>query len=62
MSSLLVALSKQAQTLSQSERAQLVENLLLSLENELEPDAEAAWTDEILRRVQDVEEGTADLV
>ncbi|HEX5008950.1 MAG TPA: addiction module protein [Planctomycetota bacterium] len=42
-------------------RAELASELLASLEWPPDPDAEAAWDDEIRRRVAAIEAGTAEL-
>jgi putative addiction module component (TIGR02574 family) len=62
MSNLLAELSKQAKMLSLEERAQLAEELLGSLHEDAPGDVESAWDAEILRRLQEVENGTAILV
>lgn len=49
-----------ALTLPVEERAQVAHELLRSLDQE-DPDAAAAWTDEIRRRIDEVEAGTAEL-
>jgi len=49
-----------ALTLPVEERAQVAHELLQSLERE-DPDAAAAWTDEIRRRIDEVEAGTTEL-
>lgn len=51
--------------LSRDERARLAQRLLESLDDDVaeEPDAvEAAWADEIARRVAELEAGTAELI
>ena len=49
-----------ALTLPLEERAQVAHELLQSLEHE-DPDAATAWTDEIRRRIDEVEAGTTEL-
>lgn len=49
-----------ALTLPVQDRAQVAHELLRSLEAE-DPDAAAAWSDEIRRRIDEVEAGTAQL-
>lgn len=49
-----------ALTLPVEDRAQVAHELLRSLESE-DPDAPAAWSKEIRRRIDEVEEGTAEL-
>jgi putative addiction module component (TIGR02574 family) len=44
-----------------AERAHLAHELIASLEEVQEPDAEAAWLAEIERRLQEVDAGTAKL-
>lgn len=60
-------LLEQALQLPEKERGELASRLLRSLESvddeELSPEAwEAAWTDELDRRVREVREGTTQLV
>lgn len=62
MSTLLSQLSQQAKTLSPEERATLAEELLASLHEEQDSTIEAAWDDEIRRRLDEVERGVAKLV
>jgi putative addiction module component (TIGR02574 family) len=54
-------LLKKALTLSAEERAQLVDSLLESLDEPREDPAvvEAAWNDEIRRRIEDLDSGKA---
>lgn len=64
MSTLVEELSAKARALSAEDRARLAEDLLASLEQSPESSttAEAAWDQEIQRRVEDVKSGTAKLV
>ena len=62
MPSLVEELSARAKALSAEDRARLAEELLESLEQEPESEVEAAWDQEIERRVAEVESGTARLV
>ncbi len=64
MSTLLEELSAKARTLSREERARLAEDLLDSLEgaSESPDDAQAAWEQEVQRRVEEVRCGSARLV
>lgn len=62
MSILLSELTKQAWTLPPEERAQLAEELIASLHDGADPEIEAAWDKEILRRLEEVRQGTAILV
>lgn len=61
MSTLIEELSMKARALSPGERVQLAEELLATVQ---EPDAEieAAWDEEIQRRVAEIDNGTAKLV
>jgi putative addiction module component (TIGR02574 family) len=52
----------EALSLSESERAELAHNLVTSLDGPSEPDAEKAWDTEILRRLAEIESGTANLI
>lgn len=51
-----------ALALSPKERAKLAREILLSLHDATDSDVDAAWVDEIDRRAQEVENGTAELV
>ncbi len=51
---------EEALALAASERARIAHELIQSLEPE-DSDAAAAWTDEIQRRVDEIEAGTAEL-
>lgn len=57
-------LLKKALALSSEERAQLVDSLLESLEDTNDDPAavEAAWNDEIARRIADLDSGKAETV
>lgn len=49
--------------LTPEERGALASSLIQSLEDEPpDPEAEAAWEAEILRRIQEIDEGSAELV
>ena len=52
----------QALNLSESERAELAHNLVVSLDGPVDPDAEKAWDAEILRRLAEIDSGTANLI
>ena len=52
----------EALSLSQSERAELAYSLVVSLDGAADADAESAWEAEILRRLGEVEAGTAELI
>ena len=62
MTTLVEELSQRARGLSSEDRARLAEELLASLEGEPETDIEAAWEQEIRRRVDEVQNGTAVIV
>ena len=62
MSALLDELSKKARTLALEERAQLAQELLESLEQDGDPEAQAAWDAEIASRIAKYERGEAKLV
>ena len=62
MSGLLAELSLRAKELVPEERAQLAEELLASLQEHATAGVEAAWDDEIRRRVAEYERGEAKLV
>ena len=53
---------KKALELDDSERAEIAGALLSSLEPEPEADIEAAWREEVRRRVDEIESGQAELV
>lgn len=61
MSILFTELSERARQLPPEERAQLAEDLLASLQ-EITPEVEAAWDDEIRKRLDEIERGVAHLV
>lgn len=48
--------------LSESERAELAYDLMTSLDGPADPDAEKAWDTEILRRLAEIDSGTANLI
>jgi putative addiction module component (TIGR02574 family) len=62
MSSLVEELSDRARALSPEDRALLAEQLLETLPDESESETEAAWDQEIARRVEQIKSGTARLV
>ncbi len=51
-----------ALSLRQEDRARLIHKLIASLEQESDPDAQALWATELMRRSQAVENGTATLI
>ena len=61
MSTTLEQLTSQAIALSPEDRAQLADLLLASLPDEADEPLDAAWDQEIERRVKAVESGTARL-
>ena len=62
MNALVEELSVRARALPPEDRARLAEELLASLQDDPESEADAAWDLEILRRVEQVKIGTAKLV
>jgi len=58
----LEKLRVEALNLSESERAELAHNLVASLDGPADPDAEKAWEAEILRRLAEIDSGTAALI
>jgi putative addiction module component (TIGR02574 family) len=48
--------------LTETERAELAQSLIESLDGPADPDAEAAWDAEIVRRVEEIDNGTAKLI
>ncbi len=55
-------LSQRAKALAPEDRARLAEELLASLEGELEPDVDAAWDAELLKRISEVDSGAVKLL
>ena len=62
MSALLDELSKKAQELALEERAQLAQELMESVDQESDPEVEAAWETEIASRIAKYERGEAKLI
>ena len=62
MSSLLDELSKKAKELALEERAQLAQELMESVDQESDPEVEAAWETEIASRIARYERGEAKLI
>ena len=62
MSALLEELSNRAKELAIEERAQLAQELLESVEQEADPEVEAAWESEIASRIAKYERGEAKLI
>ena len=62
MSDLVTELSQQAQTLRPEDRARLAELLLDSIHQSVDRTVESAWDEELQRRIDEVDRGTARLV
>lgn len=62
MPTVVEELSARAKTLPVEDRARLAEELLDSLHEGEDADADAAWDDEIERRVAEIEAGAVELV
>jgi putative addiction module component (TIGR02574 family) len=62
MSALLKELSKKAKELVLEERAQLAQELMESVDQESDPEIEAAWETEIASRIARYERGDAKLI
>lgn len=56
------AIVEQALKLSPTERADVAEQLLASLDEALDSDVEQAWQEEVQRRLQQVECGEVELI
>ena len=52
----------EALRLSEAERAELAHTLVESLDGPADKDAESAWDAEILRRLAEIDAGTAELI
>jgi putative addiction module component (TIGR02574 family) len=52
----------EALNLTESERAELAHNLVASLDGPSEPDVKEAWDAEILRRLAEIDSGSANLI
>jgi len=61
-SSALEKLRSEALSLSESERAELAHSLVASLDGPADSDVEKAWDAEILRRLAEIDSGTASLI
>lgn len=61
MSNLVDELSRKARSLPPEERVRLAEELLSSVQG-ADEDVDAAWAEEIKRRLAEVESGTAKLI
>ena len=55
-------LTKQALALSPEERVKLADRLIASVDDFASPEIEAAWQEEITRRVAEIEKGQAQLI
>ena len=62
MSALLDELAKQARSLALEERAQLAQELMVSVEQESDPDVQQAWESEVASRIAKYERGEARLI
>ena len=60
--STLEKVRSEALRLSEAERAELAHSLVCSLDGPAEADVESAWDKEILRRLNEVDAGTAELI
>lgn len=58
----LEKIRSEALSLPESERAELAHSLVASLDAPADADAESAWDTEILRRLAEIDSGTADLI
>lgn len=61
MSDLIDELSRKARALPPEQRVRLAEELLATVQ-EVDPAAEAAWDEEIKRRIQEIDSGKAKLI
>lgn len=61
-SSALEKVRTEALSLSESERAELAQSLVASLDGPADSDVDTAWDAEIMRRLADIDSGTAALV
>jgi len=60
--STLEKVRSEAMRLTQAERAELAHSLVGSLDGPADQDAESAWDAEILRRLGEIDAGTAELI
>jgi putative addiction module component (TIGR02574 family) len=58
----LEKIRSEALNLPESERAELAHSLVISLDGPADADAESAWDAEILRRLAEIDSGTAKLI
>jgi putative addiction module component (TIGR02574 family) len=61
MADLVDELARKARALSPEERIRLAEELLATVQ-EVDPQVEAAWDEEIRRRIEQIDSGTAKLI
>ena len=61
MSDLVDELSRKARALPPEERVRLAEELLATVQ-EVDPEVEAAWDEEIRRRIEEIDSGKAKLI
>jgi putative addiction module component (TIGR02574 family) len=61
-SPILEKVRSEALSLSEAERAELAHSLIASLDGPSDVDAGSAWDAEILRRLAEIDSGTAELV
>jgi putative addiction module component (TIGR02574 family) len=59
---LVEELSQKARALSREERAHLAQVLLDSLREHVDPEIDAAWDEELRRRIAEIEAGTAKFI
>lgn len=62
MSDLVIELSQQAQTLTPPDRARLAQLLLDSIHPTSNAEVEATWDAELLRRIDEMDQGIAKLI
>lgn len=62
MTDTVAELSQRARELAPEDRARLAEELLASLEAGLDQEVDAAWDEEMRKRIAEVENGTAKLI
>ena len=62
MTDLVAELSERARSLAPEDRARLAEELLASLEDDQEPEVDAAWDEEIRKRIAEIEGGAVKLL
>ena len=62
MTDLVAELSERARSLAPEDRARLAEELLASLEGDQEPEVDAAWDEEVRKRIAEIEGGAVKLL